>query len=243
MVLITHEADIAEYGTRIVSFRDGTCASERWSRAGIAADELANLPGRASRMQASATSSAPRAAGGASNACRSLMVFRVAFKALARNKMRTALTMLGMIIGVGAVITMVALGTGAQSSIETQIQAAGTNMIMVSAGNFMQGGVRMGQGNASTLTPDDALAIRDVPGRPVHRPGREHARPGGRRQHELGHADPGHRRRPAADPIVADEARRFFHVRWTSPPRQRSPSSARSFTSNCSAPMSTPWAR
>ena len=93
-----------------------------------------------------------------------LMVLRVAFKALARNKMRTALTMLGMIIGVSAVITMVALGTGAQSSIETQIQAAGTNMIMVSAGNFQQGGVRMGQGNASTLTPDDAMAIRDVPG-------------------------------------------------------------------------------
>ncbi|MEY4093082.1 MAG: hypothetical protein RLZZ53_281 [Acidobacteriota bacterium] len=93
-----------------------------------------------------------------------VMVLTVAFKALARNKMRTALTMLGMIIGVSAVITMVALGTGAQSSIESQIQAAGTNMIMVSAGNFQQGGVRMGQGNASSLTPDDALAIRDVPG-------------------------------------------------------------------------------
>ncbi len=59
---------------------------------------------------------------------------------------------------------MVALGTGAQSSIESQIQAAGTNMIMVSAGNFQQGGVRMGQGNASTLTPEDAMAIREVPG-------------------------------------------------------------------------------
>jgi putative ABC transport system permease protein len=93
-----------------------------------------------------------------------LMVLRVAFKALLRNKMRTALTMLGMIIGVAAVITMVALGTGAQSSIETQIQSAGTNMIMVSAGNFMQGGVRTGQGSASTLTPEDALAIRDIPG-------------------------------------------------------------------------------
>ena len=93
-----------------------------------------------------------------------LMVLRVAFKALLRNKMRTALTMLGMIIGVGAVITMVALGTGAQSSIETQIQSAGTNMIMVSAGNFMQGGVRTGQGSASTLTPEDAVAIRDIPG-------------------------------------------------------------------------------
>ena len=93
-----------------------------------------------------------------------VMVLRVALKALARNKMRTALTMLGMIIGVAAVITMVALGTGAQSSIETQIQAAGTNMIMVSAGNFMSAGVRTGQGNASTLTPEDALAIQDVEG-------------------------------------------------------------------------------
>jgi putative ABC transport system permease protein len=72
--------------------------------------------------------------------------------------------MLGMIIGVGAVITMVALGTGAQSSIESQIQSAGTNMIMVSAGNFQQGGVRMGQGAASTLTPEDAMAIQQVPG-------------------------------------------------------------------------------
>jgi putative ABC transport system permease protein len=92
------------------------------------------------------------------------MVFRIAFKALGRNKMRTALTMLGMIIGVAAVITMVALGTGAQSSIESQIQSAGTNMIMVSAGNFSQGGVRQGQGNASTLTPDDANAIQQIQG-------------------------------------------------------------------------------
>src|SRR5579864_2182314 len=93
-----------------------------------------------------------------------IMIFRIALKALGRNKMQTALTMLGMIIGVAAVITMVALGTGAQSSIESQIQAAGTNMIMVSAGNFSQGGVRQGQGNASTLTPDDASAIQQVQG-------------------------------------------------------------------------------
>src|SRR4029079_4917441 len=92
------------------------------------------------------------------------MIFRIAFKALGRNKMRTALTMLGMIIGVAAVITMVALGTGAQSSIEAQIQSAGTNMVMVMSGNFSQGGVRLRQGNASTLTPDDPNAMRQVPG-------------------------------------------------------------------------------
>jgi putative ABC transport system permease protein len=92
------------------------------------------------------------------------MIFRIALKALGRNKMRTALTMLGMIIGVAAVITMVALGTGAQSSIDAQIQTMGTNTIQVMAGNFTQGGVRQGQGNASSLTPDDAAAIAQVPG-------------------------------------------------------------------------------
>ena len=89
---------------------------------------------------------------------------RVALRGLRRNPLRTALTMLGMIIGVAAVITMVALGSGAQTSIEAQIQSAGTNMIIVSAGNFSQGGVRQGQGNASTLTPDDAAAITRLPG-------------------------------------------------------------------------------
>ena len=93
-----------------------------------------------------------------------VMTFRIALKALNRNKLRTALTMLGMIIGVGAVITMVALGNGAQVSIEQQIQSAGTNVIMVNAGNFSSGGVRQGQGMSNTLTPDDASAIRELPG-------------------------------------------------------------------------------
>ena len=92
------------------------------------------------------------------------MTFRIAVKALNRNKLRTTLTMLGMIIGVGAVITMVALGNGARVSIEQQIQSAGTNVIMISAGNFTAGGVRGGAGGANTLTPDDAVAIREVPG-------------------------------------------------------------------------------
>ena len=93
-----------------------------------------------------------------------LMTLRIALKALNRNKLRTVLTMLGMIIGVGAVITMVALGTGARTTIEERVKSAGTNMIMVNAGNFSQGGVRMGQGNSTTLTPDDAAAIKVLPG-------------------------------------------------------------------------------
>ena len=92
------------------------------------------------------------------------MTLRIALKALARNKMRTTLTMLGMIIGVGAVITMVALGRGAQATIEEQVKSAGTNLINVNAGNFMQGGVRQGQGMSTTLTAEDARAMRDLPG-------------------------------------------------------------------------------
>jgi putative ABC transport system permease protein len=93
-----------------------------------------------------------------------IMTFRIALKALNRNKLRTVLTMLGMIIGVGAVITMVALGKGAQSSIEEQVKAAGTNLINVNAGNFSQGGVRQGQGMSTTLMPSDAQALRLLPG-------------------------------------------------------------------------------
>ena len=89
------------------------------------------------------------------------MILRIGLKALGRNKMRTSLTMLGLIIGVAAVITMVALGSGAQQSIEDQITSAGTNMISVSAGNFSSGGVRHGWGSATTLSADDAKAIRE----------------------------------------------------------------------------------
>jgi len=99
-------------------------------------------------------------AGDAASAMSPVMTFRIAFKALGRNKMRTALTMLGMIIGVSAVITLVAMGNGATSMIEDQIKGAGTNMITVNAGNFSQGGVRGGSGTSSTLTPEDADAIR-----------------------------------------------------------------------------------
>jgi putative ABC transport system permease protein len=93
------------------------------------------------------------------------MTIRIALVALARNKLRTVLTALGMIIGVAAVISMVSIGTGARTSVEQQISSAGTNLIMVMAGSFNQGGVRSGTGNVTSLTADDAKAIlRDVPG-------------------------------------------------------------------------------
>ncbi len=93
-------------------------------------------------------------------------------ESLTRNAMRTALTALGIIIGVAAVIVMVAIGDGAKSSIEAQIKSAGTNLIIVSAGSANFGGVRLGQGGVQTLTQDDADAIRrDVSGIQAMSPG------------------------------------------------------------------------
>ena len=88
------------------------------------------------------------------------VTIRVAFAALKRNLLRTSLTMLGMVIGVGVVITIVALGAGAKAAIEEDVMDAGTNLVIVSAGNWTSGGVRLGMGSSSTLTADDAGAIR-----------------------------------------------------------------------------------
>ena len=85
--------------------------------------------------------------------------FQIALRALWVNKMRSFLTMLGIIIGVGAVITMLAVGTGASQKIAEQIASIGSNLIMVVPGSVTQGGIRMGGGSTSTLTKDDAEAI------------------------------------------------------------------------------------
>ena len=91
-------------------------------------------------------------------------VIRVALRALARNKLRTVLTMLGIIIGVGAVICTVAIDQGASAQVQAQIQSLGDNIIMVFAGSVNTSGVRMGNGATKTLVNDDADAIlRYVP--------------------------------------------------------------------------------
>jgi putative ABC transport system permease protein len=93
-----------------------------------------------------------------------LMTFRIALRALARNKLRAFLTMLGIIIGVGAVIAMVAIGEGAKSTIRAQIASLGTNVLIVLPGSNSQGGVRLGTGNVNTLLDSDARAIvRELP--------------------------------------------------------------------------------
>src|ERR1051326_117743 len=93
-----------------------------------------------------------------------LAIIRVAIRALNRNKLRTALTMLGIIIGVGAVIALVSIGQGAQAMIQGQINGMGTNMMIIVPGNVFFGGASLGAGAASTLTEEDVQAmVREIP--------------------------------------------------------------------------------
>ncbi|HUB86970.1 MAG TPA: ABC transporter permease [Verrucomicrobiae bacterium] len=91
---------------------------------------------------------------------RVLATLRIALRALRRNKMRTILTMLGMIIGVGAVIASVSITSGAKEQVEQQIASLGENMLLIFPGSFSSSGARLGWGNIHTLTLDDALAIQ-----------------------------------------------------------------------------------
>jgi putative ABC transport system permease protein len=87
------------------------------------------------------------------------MTLRTALRALRRNKLRSSLTMLGVVIGVGAVIVMVSIGQGASEAVRTQIEALGTNLLMVVPGATTKAGVRSGSGGVTTLTVQDARAI------------------------------------------------------------------------------------
>ena len=157
VVLVTHEPDMAAFADRVVTMRDGMILSDerRVAREAVPA-------------QAEAEAAAPAAATREVGASRGLgdfwsfsrMALVAAGRALARNKMRTALTMLGIFIGVAALITMVAVGQGANAAVKAQIESLGTNLLIVLPGATTTGGVRAGFGSASTLTVSDAEAIK-----------------------------------------------------------------------------------
>jgi putative ABC transport system permease protein len=89
---------------------------------------------------------------------------RIAMRSVSANKLRSALTMLGMIIGVAAVIALMSIGQGAQASITSRIESMGTNLLFIRPGGTQSGGVRTAQGSAQTLTTDDADALTSVQG-------------------------------------------------------------------------------
>jgi macrolide transport system ATP-binding/permease protein len=154
IVVVTHEADIAAYADRVVTMRDGRVVSDtRVARPAAAALPRAAPPGRS---EPGAADAAPSAAVGAF----ALMILAVALQALNRNKMRSALTMLGVFVGVAALIAMVAVGQGANEQVRKQIASLGSNLVVVVPGANIAGGARGGFGSASTLTVADAEAIR-----------------------------------------------------------------------------------
>jgi macrolide transport system ATP-binding/permease protein len=156
IVVVTHEADIAAYADRVLTMRDGEVISDKRNPkpAKTAAPTAEAVPFL--RRQCTAAGSVPR-----NNAfwAFGLMIMAAAVQAIRRNMMRSALTMLGVFIGVAALIAMVAVGQGANEAVRKQIERLGTNLVVVQPGARTAGGVRSGYGSASTLTTADAHAI------------------------------------------------------------------------------------
>ncbi|HLX27714.1 MAG TPA: ABC transporter permease [Casimicrobiaceae bacterium] len=154
IVVVTHEPDIAAYADRTVTMRDGRIQSDTANAAGAASSAAA-----ATTSERAALRVAPGARSGSPWGFVS-MTLMAAAQALARNTMRSALTVLGVFIGVAALIAMVAVGRGADAAVRKQIESLGTNLLIVLPGATTTGGVRAGFGSASTLTVRDAQAIR-----------------------------------------------------------------------------------
>ncbi len=156
-VVVTHENDIAAYADRTVTMRDGLIVSDERKNA-------MRATANAVRETAPSDFAASEPAGGTISPTRSGaflgMILGAAAQALARNKMRSALTMLGVFIGVAALIVMVAVGQGADQAVRKQIEGLGANVVMILPGAVSTGGLRAGFGSASSLTVDDARAIR-----------------------------------------------------------------------------------
>ncbi|MGZ5875070.1 MAG: ABC transporter permease [Bradyrhizobium sp.] len=160
IIVVTHEPDIATYASRVITMRDGEVISDERKQA------IRPQPGAPGGALPAGSlvypqPPAPPAAGSAGTVrAFALMIVAAAFQALARNKMRSALTMLGVFIGVAALIAMVAVGQGANDAVRKQIESLGTNLLVVVPGATTMGGMRSGQGSASTLTVVDAEALR-----------------------------------------------------------------------------------
>jgi len=149
VVVVTHESDIAAYADRLLTMRDGEIVSDERTR-----PLRAPPPGPA----AAAPTPKTHAAGGFMSF--GLMIAAAAVQAITRNKMRSVLTMLGVFIGVAALIVMVAVGDGANEAVRKQIEGLGANVVVILPGAASSGGMRGGSGSASTLTLEDAQAIR-----------------------------------------------------------------------------------
>jgi macrolide transport system ATP-binding/permease protein len=177
IILVTHDAELATFAARVVTLRDGLMISDKRQPARQAATGAIDSPAPAALSDQTLADKAaqthpsnytpaqgPQAQqrlleSDAAPLTFALMALRAAARALARNKLRSILTMLGIFIGVAALIAMVAVGQGANEAVEEQIASLGTNLLIVLPGATTANGVRAGFGSVSTLTTSDAEAI------------------------------------------------------------------------------------
>ncbi len=162
IIVVTHESDIAAYADRTLTMRDGQVVSDvrNPKQVNIAASqhvgaltEGLSIPQPRQPLPAAARRTNTFWGFGR-------MIMAAAMQAIWRNMMRSSLTMLGVFIGVAALIAMVAVGQGANEAVRKQIERLGTNLVVVLPGARTSGGMRAGSGSASTLTTSDAQAIR-----------------------------------------------------------------------------------
>ncbi|MGA2976872.1 MAG: ABC transporter permease [Spirochaetia bacterium] len=156
ILMVTHEESVAAYAKRLIKFKDGTIVADEpmpspkpINGTGIDVDKIRQVTARATKKR------------------RGILTpgelwenVRSAARSLLQNKMRAVLTILGILIGVGAVIAMVSVGQGATAGVTQRIQGLGSNFLTVTPGSANVGGVRQGFGSVSTLTIDDAAAIK-----------------------------------------------------------------------------------
>jgi macrolide transport system ATP-binding/permease protein len=162
VIVVTHESDIAAYADRVIVMRDGRILSDE-HQAAVPTPVRTDTSAAASVAPTAGVTALPDGTTGLHVPFLSMIV-SASLQALARNKLRSALTMLGVFIGVAALIAMVAVGNGASAAVKKQLESLGTNMVVVQPGATTAGGVRAGAGSASTLTVVDAETIlRDDP--------------------------------------------------------------------------------
>ena len=156
VILVTHEPDIAAHARRIITMKDGKVLTDKQNpRSGTHAPK----PEKTREVLKNAgQSSAPTF-----SLRQTKEYFRQALRALMANKVRSGLSVLGILIGVAAVIAMLAVGTGAQQSMEKQLASLGTNLLILMPGSVAVGGVQQGVGGTSRILLQDVDAVAKVP--------------------------------------------------------------------------------